>query len=570
MGFLHKHIKDCNEEYVCKEARETWPPNTPALLPSRVLEVENTAYGLKARLVMASDGQRSDYVALSHCWGRSKNMLTTTTQNLEQRLAAIDWDSLPKTFQDALTITAELKIKYTWIDSLCILQDDQKDWEIESAKMGNIYAKSYLTIAATGSIDCDGGLLNTRQRLFDEKTKLVVPHRIKEVLHPFTNAKTKIFVRHALSSGPLQLHNAGYSATKTMLAPLLTRAWGFQERLLSPRVVHFHGEEMVFECKTMTRCECTALDFEHNRTVRINSLGPQSFKYRFNQTVSHGGDTGHIAHFWLDVVAIYMDLKLTKEIDRLPAIAALAKMVGRFFDSYYDPMRSAYRKGTTRYVAGLWRHTLPESLLWRRSASVERCWRSDIDVPTWSWAAIRYDNNQDVRGISWERSNSTHVDSRCKVIEVLGPPPDISEYFSFPDGRISLRAAIKSAMLIPVSSWDRRGSFNQTAHEIRAGYALSFNGEMDSDDDVALDLTLDETNAKIIFAYKRVYCVLIASISDYSYAGHKLSEPYSDMVDIALVVRKSSEGGYERIGLSKHSKERGRFEDAPVQVIHVV
>jgi hypothetical protein len=42
------------------------------------------------------------------------------------------------------------------------------------------------------------------------------------------------------------------------------------------------------------------------------------------------------------------------------------------------------------------------------------------------------------------------------------------------------------------------------------------------------------------------------------------------MVDIALVVRKSSEGGYKRIGLSKHSKERGRFEDAPVQVIHVV
>lgn len=569
MDFLHKHIKDCNEDFICKRARETWPPNTPPLLPSRVLEIQTTANGFMAKLVMSSDGQRSDYVALSHCWGKSKNMLTTTTQTVKQRLAGIDWDSLPRTFQEALIITVELKMKYIWIDSLCILQDDPKDWEIESAKMGNIYANSYLTIAATGSLDCDGGLLNTRQRLFDEETKLVVPHRIKEIFHPFTNAETKIFVRHALSSGPLQLRSTGNSASKTMLAPLLSRAWCFQERLLSPRVVHFHGEEMVFECKTMTRCECTALDFEHNRSVRIDGIGPESFKRRFNQTVSHGGNTGDIANFWLDVVALYMDLKLSKETDRFPAIAGLARMVGRFFSSYYDPTSSGYPKGTTQYVAGLWRHTLPESLLWRRSPRLERCWRGELDVPSWSWAAIRYDNNQDVRGISWEKANSTHIDSRCKVIDVIGPPPGMNEYFSFSGGKISLRAATMSAMLIPVKSRDRRGSSVETPHEIRTDYAISFNGEMDLDDDVALDLICDETNAKISFAYKSVYCVLIASILDYSYPGNKYLEPHSGMVEVALVVRKVTEGAYERIGLSKHRKQKGRFENAPVQVMHL-
>ena len=570
MDFLHKHIKDCDEEYICKRARETWPPNTTPLLPSRILKVESQGSKLEVKLVVAGDSQRSNYIALSHCWGKSKHMLTTTTQTFRQHLAGIDWDSLPKTFQDALTITAELNIDYLWIDSLCILQDDLRDWEIESAKMGDIYSKSYLTIAATGSVDCDGGLLNTRRRLFDEEGELAVPHKIKEIFHPVTSAETKIFVRHAMSGSPLQLRSMGSSVMQPMFAPLLTRAWCFQERLLSPRVVHFHGEEMIFECKTMTRCECTALDFDHNRAVHIYGQGPESFKYRFNRTISHGGNTGEIADFWLELVALYMDLRLTKESDRFPAIAGLAKLIGHFFNSYYDPHKSSYPAGTTRYVAGLWRHELPDSLLWRRSSALARCWRSDIAVPTWSWAAIRYDNTQNNRGISWEKSNSVQVDERCKVIDVLGPLPGVNEYFSFADGKIILRAAIASVVLIPVKLQDPQGFPGQTESDIRTGYALSFNGEMDLDKDVAMDLTFDKRNAKTRFAYNRVYSILIASILDYSYPDHPSFESHERMVDVALVVREISEGVYERMGLSKHSKQKRRFEGACVQVMHLV
>ena len=577
MDFLHKHVKDCDEEYICKHARETWPPNTLPLLPSRVLMVENQGNKPEVKLIVARDSQRANYIALSHCWGKSKNILTTTTQTLGQHLAGIDWDCLPKTFRDALTVTAELNINYLWIDSLCILQDDPRDWEIESAKMGDIYSKSYLTIAATGSADCDGGLLKTRQRVFDEAGELAVPHKIKEIFHPITNTDTKIFVRHAMSSGDLQLRSKGSSVMKPMFAPLLTRAWCFQERLLSPRVIHFHGEEMIFECKTMTRCECTALDFDHNRAVRIYGQAPESFKYRFNQVVSHGGNTEEIASFWLQLVALYMDLRLTKESDRFPAIAGLAKLIGPYFDSYYDPQRSAFPAGTTQYVAGLWRHKLPESLLWRRSSALARCWRNDTAVPTWSWAAIRYDNNQNVRGISWENQQ---VDACCKVIDVLGPLPGVDEHLCFANGKIILRAAMASVVLIPVKTQDLQDFPDQTKSDIRIEYALSFNGGMDLDKDVAMDLTFDKRNAKTRFAYERVCCILIASIKDFSYPGHSSvlshgghshgGHSHEAMVDIALVVREISEGVYERIGLSKHSKRKGRFEGARAQVLHLV
>lgn len=41
--------------------------------------------------------------------------------------------------------------------------------------------------------------------------------------------------------------------------PLLSRAWGFQERLLATRAVHFTPSELVWECQEARWCECGAL-----------------------------------------------------------------------------------------------------------------------------------------------------------------------------------------------------------------------------------------------------------------------------------------------------------------------
>ena len=54
----------------------------------------------------------------------------------------------PKTFQDAVTVTKLLDIRYLWIDSLCILQDDRDDWDREKGRTGAIYHQATVTIAA--------------------------------------------------------------------------------------------------------------------------------------------------------------------------------------------------------------------------------------------------------------------------------------------------------------------------------------------------------------------------------------------------------------------------------------
>ncbi|KAJ3460150.1 hypothetical protein MRS44_011017 [Fusarium solani] len=72
-----------------------------------------------------------------------------------------------KTFTDAIAITRGLGIRYLWIDALCVVQGDDGDFESEAGKMADYYRDATITLAATDSVDCEGGMLypsNLRQK----------------------------------------------------------------------------------------------------------------------------------------------------------------------------------------------------------------------------------------------------------------------------------------------------------------------------------------------------------------------------------------------------------------------
>ncbi|RSM00053.1 hypothetical protein CEP52_009355 [Fusarium oligoseptatum] len=62
-----------------------------------------------------------------------------------------------------MKIARELKVRYLWIDALCIIQneDDHEDWKRECGKMARIYRNSYLTVAATWANSATGGCFIT-------------------------------------------------------------------------------------------------------------------------------------------------------------------------------------------------------------------------------------------------------------------------------------------------------------------------------------------------------------------------------------------------------------------------
>jgi hypothetical protein len=210
-----------------QQCRTTHPgcSNVVGILPLRVIDVGQP--GTKHPFLYISQGESAAYTALSHCWG-STALLKTTTSNINSHRRELDWMALSKTFQDAITITQELGVRYLWIDSICILQDDNMDWEVQSRQMATIYSNARVVLAATDAEHGRGGLL-TRNPSRPTKGPFTIT--------PKTGEPFNVFVRSRLRH--LSFREQGLSRGLPLGHPLLKRAWAFQEELLATRIVHF-------------------------------------------------------------------------------------------------------------------------------------------------------------------------------------------------------------------------------------------------------------------------------------------------------------------------------------------
>ena len=152
--FIQHWRKSCSTHESCIAEYDT-------VMPTRVLALCGNQAQPSVRLVN-SRGQRGRYIALSHCWGPTKKRPPrTTSDNLEAQQAGIAFGDLPKTFQDVVELAQVIGIRYVWIDSLCIIQDDPQDWYHEAERMGDVYRNAALVVAASGARDSSEGLFIT-------------------------------------------------------------------------------------------------------------------------------------------------------------------------------------------------------------------------------------------------------------------------------------------------------------------------------------------------------------------------------------------------------------------------
>ncbi|KAK7916880.1 hypothetical protein PG985_010488, partial [Apiospora marii] len=144
----------------CELSHENCRP--PAdILPDRVVELSRDPGGQIIFRLVQGLGRRAAYACLSHRWGPSTERCKTTTATLAAHFEQVPSSILPKNFREASEVALYLGLKYLWIDSLCIIQDDAEDWKVQAAQMCNIYSGAYLTIAATSSGDSDNGMFRT-------------------------------------------------------------------------------------------------------------------------------------------------------------------------------------------------------------------------------------------------------------------------------------------------------------------------------------------------------------------------------------------------------------------------
>jgi hypothetical protein len=147
----HQWLRDCEENHTGCRLGDHSSGEGMTPLPKRVLDVSSPDGVIRLwEPPVTSTGQ---YICLSHCWGVSQP-LTTTRSALEERKRTIPWETIPQTFQDAISVTRKLGVRFLWIDSLCIIQDDRRDWAEQAPAMCDIYRKALLTIAATRCEGC--------------------------------------------------------------------------------------------------------------------------------------------------------------------------------------------------------------------------------------------------------------------------------------------------------------------------------------------------------------------------------------------------------------------------------
>jgi hypothetical protein len=148
------------------------------------------------------------YATLSHCWGDGEIPKLRVNTLIEMQRAILV-SRLSRTFREAMETAKQLGFEYIWIDSLCIIQENQADWLIEASRLGTIYQNSGLNIAATRSPGGDEGCFTTR------KTWEASPTCVKfsQYTHPVFGTKTHIIKDKSLWEK---------SVAKS---PLLARGW---------------------------------------------------------------------------------------------------------------------------------------------------------------------------------------------------------------------------------------------------------------------------------------------------------------------------------------------------------
>ena len=122
MQQLTSWLSECSLNHpLCKPIR--------GLLPKRLIKVD----GEDLKLIYTEEITDSnlEYATLSHCWGEVECTLTTKSSEKSHQ-EKMDFNKLQRSFQDAIQITRQLGLPYLWIDSLCILQGDQLEWESET------------------------------------------------------------------------------------------------------------------------------------------------------------------------------------------------------------------------------------------------------------------------------------------------------------------------------------------------------------------------------------------------------------------------------------------------------
>ena len=222
--------------------------------PFRLVDVE--------RECIIEKVERCEYVALSYVWGDTPTLSTSSSHGIndqdeipiletlrgniedmkvDKSLSKLGSEStlsgrIPATVRDAMEFTRRIGMRYMWVDTLCIVQDDEDEKKRLITQMGDIYNSAVVTIIAAAGSNADAGLNGISPRTgrpLNPVTILIDPD------------ETVLNLSVSLSSLCEEVRRETWNS----------RGWTFQEQSLSQRCLYFTSDEVFFNCSECQRRE---------------------------------------------------------------------------------------------------------------------------------------------------------------------------------------------------------------------------------------------------------------------------------------------------------------------------
>lgn len=319
LGLLQSWLHECRSHEQCTQNRNAQQLNSAQLFASgfRLIDV------LEGRLVQKTEP--CEYAALSYVWGKLEPPpLCTREENLSALCEPsslhlpqhnrITGDRIPHTIADSIALCQSIGYRYLWVDSLCIIQDNLEEKMRLIHGMDRVYENASLTIVALSGYSSDAGLAGIRPRA-SGNDNAGRPH----LFHESQSTSGIGIARISLEE---QIRSSYWT----------TRAWTYQEQLLSPRKLYFSSDEAFYECACHTQREGYAFEEQNHLTVRKGApwygrnINRDPEDEAYDQQLQ---SSGSFSHSWLiskdddafqNIVSTYTRRNLTEPGDILNAL----------------------------------------------------------------------------------------------------------------------------------------------------------------------------------------------------------------------------------------------------------
>lgn len=405
-----------------------------AFVPTRLLKIW-TSQGRRLIQLIEPDGNPERYAALSYCWGGEQDV-RTTKHTFSRHRTRINFQDLPQTIKDAVVVTEKLGLEYLWVDALCIIQDDEEDRAREIDLMGHVYEKAEVTIMASRAEAVQAGFLENLLSYGHEKPDWVFKLHYRDL------------------SGQLSPVVIAPVRFRTPVDYLSARAWAFQERLFSYRILEYSSTCVHWSCQSQRDCDrqggkCSATELEKGIEI-------------FRGLPDHNSAVSIMT--WHKLVDAFSQKSLTLAHDRLPAIGGIAERFGLLSD--------------VDYLAGIWRSSLPSGLLWivdryalRLDADKSHQPRSSAYLaPSWSWASTtRPINNRVYVGHGVSKADLVRVD--------IGHQVEGTKYGGVTHGYLTMRGFLTPVVWTLPKETDRYGDGQITQGHSKLSVAICADGK---------------------------------------------------------------------------------------------